>query len=77
MVARTGYYMQKFINKDPGIVDQNTRQEVPWPELRYTEAILNYAEASIDLGDDAEAQDWLNRIRFRAGMPAVTASGRS
>ncbi|MDF9794929.1 hypothetical protein OKW21_000192 [Catalinimonas alkaloidigena] len=73
--TRTGYYMHKFINKDPSIVDQNTRQEIPWPELRYTEAMLNYAEASIELGQDAEAREWLNKIRFRAGMPAITATG--
>ena len=73
--TRTGYYMHKFINKDPGIIDQNTRQEIPWPELRYTEAMLNYAEASIELGQDDEARTWLNKIRFRAGMPAITESG--
>lgn len=75
--TRTGYYMHKFINKDPAIVDQNTRQEIPWPELRYTEAMLNYAEASIALGQDAEARNWMNRVRFRAGMPAVTESGEA
>ncbi len=73
--TRTGYYMHKFINKDPGIIDQNTRQEIPWPILRYTESMLNYAEASIELGQDAEAIAWLNKIRFRAGMPAITTSG--
>ncbi len=73
--TRTGYYMHKFINKDPAIVDQSTRQEIPWPELRYTEAMLNYAEASIALGQDEEARTWLNKIRYRAGMPALTESG--
>ncbi|WKN32499.1 RagB/SusD family nutrient uptake outer membrane protein [Porifericola rhodea] len=73
--TRTGYYMHKFINKDPDIVDQNTWQEVPWPILRYTEAILNYVEACIELGEEAEARAWLNKIRFRAGMPAITSSG--
>ena len=73
--SRTGYYMHKFTNKDPSIVDQNTWQEVPWPVLRYTEAILNYVEASIGVGDEAEAKNWLNKIRFRAGMPAIAASG--
>jgi len=43
--------------------------------LRYTEALLNYAEACIELGQDAEARDWLNRLRFRSGMPALTESG--
>jgi len=73
--TRTGYYMHKFINKDPSIVDQNTWQEVPFPLLRYTEAILNYVEACIELGEEAEARAWLNKIRFRAGMPAITSSG--
>ncbi|MBA4849654.1 RagB/SusD family nutrient uptake outer membrane protein [Emticicia sp. BO119] len=71
----TGYYMRKFIDPNPGIVDQNTWQQVPWPHLRYTEAIFNYAEACIELGEDAEARTWLNKIRFRSGMPALTESG--
>ncbi|RIV17388.1 RagB/SusD family nutrient uptake outer membrane protein [Fibrisoma montanum] len=71
----TGYYMRKFIDPNPAIVDQNTWQQIPWPFLRYTEAVLNYAEACIELGEDAEARTWLNKIRFRAGMPAITASG--
>lgn len=71
----TGYYVRKFIDPSPSIVDQNTWQQVPWPTLRYTEAIFNYAEALIELGDDATARTWLNKIRFRAGMPALTESG--
>ncbi|WP_233632688.1 RagB/SusD family nutrient uptake outer membrane protein [Parapedobacter sp. ISTM3] len=73
--THTGYYMRKFIDPDPAVVDQNTRQFIPWPVLRFTEVVLNYVEASIELGDEAEARTWLNRIRFRAGMPAITASG--
>lgn len=71
----TGYYARKFIDPNPAIVDQNTWQQVPWPTLRYTEAIFNYAEALIELGNDTEARNWLNKIRFRAGMPALTESG--
>jgi hypothetical protein len=71
----TGYYARKFIDPDPNIVDNNTRQYIPWPFFRYTEAALNYAEACIELGQDDEAKTWLNKIRFRAGMPAITATG--
>lgn len=71
----SGYYMRKFIDPNPAIVDQNTWQQVPWPFFRYTEAVFNYAEACIELGQDAEARTWLNKIRFRAGMPALTESG--
>ncbi|MEZ2334325.1 RagB/SusD family nutrient uptake outer membrane protein [Mucilaginibacter sp. RCC_168] len=71
----TGYYMRKFIDVDPNVVDNNTKQFIPWPFFRYTEAVFNYAEACIELGQDAEARTWLNKIRFRAGMPALTESG--
>lgn len=71
----TGYYMRKFTDPDPNIVDNTTRQTIPWPFFRYTEAVLNYIEACIELGEDTEAQTWLNRIRYRAGMPAVNETG--
>lgn len=71
----TGYYFRKFIDPDPAIRDNTTAQLVPWPFFRYTEALLNYVEACIALGEDAEARNWLNKIRFRNGMPALTESG--
>lgn len=70
--SRTGYYMRKFIDPNPDLVDNNSTQNIPWPFIRYTEAVFNYIEASIELNDLATATLWLNRIRFRAGMPAVT-----
>ena len=71
----TGYTMRKFIDPDPAIVNQTDRQEIPWPMFKYTEAVLNYAEACIELGEDEEARTWLNKIRFRVGLPALTESG--
>ena len=71
----TGYYIRKFIDPNPAIIDQNTWQQIPWPILRYTEMVFNYAEALIELGDHANALLWLNKVRFRAGMPALTESG--
>jgi hypothetical protein len=71
----TGYYIRKFIDPNPAIIDQNTWQQVPWPILRYTEMVFNYAESLIELGDNANALLWLNKVRFRAGMPALTETG--
>ena len=71
----TGYYIRKFTDPDPAIVENTMRQYIPWPFFRYTEMMFNYAEASIELGLDVEAQIWLNKIRFRAGMPALTETG--
>lgn len=74
--SRTHYYVRKFIDPDPAVVDnQSGAQVIPWPFIRYTEMVLNYIEASIELGDEAEARNWLNKIRFRAGMPEVTDAG--
>jgi hypothetical protein len=74
--TRTGYYVRKFIDSDPSLVDnQSSAQVVPWPFIRYTEIVLNYVEASIATGDEGEARNWLNKIRYRAGMPAITSSG--
>ncbi len=70
----TGYYYHKFIDPDPNIVDASIRQTIPWPFFRYTEAVLNYIEASIELGETATAKTWLDRIRFRSGMPALTGT---
>ncbi|MGW1455674.1 RagB/SusD family nutrient uptake outer membrane protein [Salegentibacter agarivorans] len=74
--THTGYYVRKFTDPDPAIVDQNVRQQIPFPFLKYTEAVLNYVESSIELGEEDMAKEWLNKIRYRAGMPAITASGQ-
>ena len=74
--SRTHYYTRKFIDSDPGLADnQSSAQVIPWPFIRTTEIAFNYIEASIEVGDEAEARNWLNKIRFRAGMPAVTDAG--
>jgi starch-binding outer membrane protein, SusD/RagB family len=74
--SRTHYYTRKFIDPDPAVVEnQSGFQVVPWPFIRYTEVVLNYVEASIELGEEDEARLWLNKIRFRAGMPEITATG--
>ncbi|WP_153796495.1 RagB/SusD family nutrient uptake outer membrane protein [Foetidibacter luteolus] len=73
--TRTGYSIRKFTNDDPAIVDMNQRQEIPSIQIRFTEVVFNYIEACLELGEEAEAKTWLNRIRFRAGMPAITESG--
>lgn len=71
----TGYAIRKFMDPDPALVDQNIRQEVPSIQIRFTEVVLNYAEACMALGQEAEAKNWINKVRFRVGMPALTETG--
>ncbi|CAN5918349.1 RagB/SusD family nutrient uptake outer membrane protein [soil metagenome] len=75
--TRTGYYVRRFIDPNPAIVEQLHWQHVPWAFFRYTEAVLNYVEASIELGQDEVAREWLKKIRFRVGMPAEKESGNA
>lgn len=69
----TGYYLRKFI--DPSVNGQYTGEDAPWRYFRYTEILLNYAEACIELGEDGEARTYINMIRTRAGMPEINESG--
>lgn len=73
----TGYYLRKFIDDNPAVVAQVDWQEIPFPFLRYTEAVMNYVEACLELGEETEAKAWLNKIRYRGGMPAITESGQA
>lgn len=70
--AYSGYYIKKFI--DPTVNHQFVKQEIPWIFFRYTEVLLNYVEASIELGELNDAVTVLNQIRRRAGMPEVSAA---
>jgi len=73
--TRTGYSIRKFTNDDMSLVDMNQRQQVPSIQIRYTEVVFNYIEALLELGDEPTAKEWLNKIRFRAGMPAIDETG--
>jgi len=73
--ARTGYYFKKFADFRLPASWPNNLQKIDAPYVRYSEILLNYVEANINLGDEAEAKAWLDRLRFRNGLPAVTASG--
>lgn len=77
--GKTGYYQRKLL--DPTVDPVKTMQSAPWRYMRYTEVLLNYAEACIGLGlagganADAEARSYINQVRARAFMPAISTSG--
>ncbi|MFY9151509.1 MAG: RagB/SusD family nutrient uptake outer membrane protein [Prolixibacteraceae bacterium] len=70
--GRTGYYLRKYV--DPSVDPQYVKQDVPFKHIRYGEILMNYAEACIELGDNAEAIKYINMVRTRAGQPALSAS---
>lgn len=69
----TGYYSRKMV--DITVNQQFDPQTVPWRYFRYTEVLLNYAEACMELGEEEEARKYINMVRRRAGMPGITESG--
>jgi hypothetical protein len=53
--------------------------QTPWTFYRYTEILLNYAEASYFLGDEDTAREYINKVRSRpsVSMPDVTETGNA
>jgi len=68
----SGYYNRKLISADQ--VPHTGFYPGLWFYFRYGEILLNYAEASIHLGDYAAARNAIDKIRHRAGMPKLKSS---
>lgn len=68
-VSNTGFYMRKFISDGSGASARGISAENWWPWFRMGEIYLNAAEAAFELGQ-AEAVNYLNAVRERAGFPA-------
>lgn len=68
--ANTGYQLVKFVQARPPEGDRGDKSTCDMPVFRFTEVLLNYAEAKAELGtltqDDLEIS--INKIRERAGM---------
>jgi hypothetical protein len=74
-VTGTGYYLRKFIDPTFDHVYYGDKPYTAFTFLRYAEILLNYAESLNALGQDAEAQTYVNMVRERAGMPPVSDTG--
>jgi hypothetical protein len=74
----TGYYMKKFLDPSVSCEDFPAKVQInPWRYIRYAEVLLNYAEACIELGMDADAKNVIKLIRTRVGMPEFTETGEA
>lgn len=79
----TGYWPKKLVNhaSQPGLTGGYTIISYPWPVIRLADLYLLYAEALNEFygpqGDPNGTTDrespytWLNKVRERAGIPAV------
>ena len=70
-VAVTGYQLVKFVQAVPPEGDRGDKSTCDMPVFRFTEVLLNYAEAKAELGTltQEDLRISINAIRSRAGMP--------
>jgi len=74
----TGYHTYKYICKKANNKDQKADADLGFNNnlrvYRFAETLLNAAELSLNAGNQADADKYLNMVRERAGLPAVTAN---
>lgn len=67
----TGYYVRKMCSEQ-GSPTGGSNVDRSLPIIRYAEILLNYAEATNEVGNSAEALSYLKLLRVRAGISAGT-----
>lgn len=77
--TKTGFYIKKFMTENAGFVpnqDGPNNSATSYMVFRYGEVLLNLAEASIEMGDEATALSAINQIRTRAGIAQLASVTR-
>ncbi|MBJ6367463.1 RagB/SusD family nutrient uptake outer membrane protein [Snuella sedimenti] len=74
---QTGYAFRKLMDFTGPRASTDFEYNQVTSYIRLAEMYLNYAEIQIALGNEAEAREYINKVRQRASvnMPNVTASG--
>ena len=68
----TGFCMAKWSDPNPPRPISGNSSEVDKQCMRYAEVLLNYAEAQAELVNEPEARKYVNQVRDRAGLPALS-----
>lgn len=70
----TGYFLRKLM--DENLIDiKGKPSQQTWVEIRYSEVLLNKAEAAFRLNKPGEAREAMNKVRERVNLPAKSSSG--
>ncbi len=74
--GHTGYYNNKYIKRldELGLPDNDLTSPLNYRAIRWADVLLMAAEAFQRSGNDERARTELNKVRSRAGMPAITTS---
>jgi tetratricopeptide (TPR) repeat protein len=75
--GHTGFYNNKYIKRqgEIGLPDDDLTSPVNYKVIRYADVLLMAAEAHYQTGNTAKAQEYINLVRARAGMPAIVLTG--
>ncbi len=74
--SATGYNLRKFL-VSKSVSETYDNSPMNFPVLRYADVLLMKAEALNNLGRTAEAEAPLNKVRQRAGLPALSGLSKS
>lgn len=70
-VSNTGFYLRKFVSENPQDGVRPSLASNWWTWFRLGEIYLNAAEATFELGNSAEALNYINKLReVHGGFPA-------
>lgn len=74
--GHTGYYNNKYIKRqgEIGLPDNDLTSPVNYRVMRYADVMLMAAEAHYQLGNTSTAQQLINQIRGRAGVPGINVN---
>lgn len=72
--SETGYYLKKYLDETHTDL-VNIASSQPVVEIRLAEVWLNYAEAAYHLSKTADANNGINAVRNRVGLPSLNLSG--
>ena len=66
--TQSGFYVRKWLDPTVGSGRRGRGSDVPFIRYRYSEVLLNAAEAAFELGQTQLAADYMNKVRARAGL---------
>jgi hypothetical protein len=71
--GHTGFYNNKYIKRqgEIGLPDNDLTSPVNYRVMRYADVLLMAAEAHYQLGQSSTAQQLVNQVRGRAGIPGI------
>ncbi|WP_339709137.1 RagB/SusD family nutrient uptake outer membrane protein [uncultured Kriegella sp.] len=73
--AQSGFYIRKYQDPATGSGRRGTQSDVWFMRYRFSEVLLNAAEAAFELGQPEVAAGYLNRVRERAGITVPLTGG--